>query len=159
MGSSRGAGSALGAFQPPAACGTCWDQPQGPRAVPLRLALQVSAPHRGWLMPVVPLTGGDAWHHLVPRASPVHPRSPSSSPSLSRSRWGWKPSDLWLKPLLSCTLARVALGSLAWSKRGDGSMCWPFSNPVCPNLSLLFPKTRKCVQPSSAAFIVETNLK
>uniref|UniRef100_A0A8D0KSI4 Uncharacterized protein n=1 Tax=Strix occidentalis caurina TaxID=311401 RepID=A0A8D0KSI4_STROC len=25
--------------------------------------------------------------------------------------------------------------------------------------ALLFPKTRKCVQPSSAAFIVETNLK
>lgn len=63
------------------------------------------------------------------------------------------------KPPLSCTPARVALCSLAWSKTGDGSMCWPFSNPVCPNLSLLFPKTRTCVQPSSAAFIVETNLK
>lgn len=59
---------------------------------------------------------------------------------------------------LSCIPASAAFCSLAWSYRGDGSMCWPFSNPVS-NLSLLFPNTRECVQPSSAAFIVETNLK
>lgn len=103
---------------------------------------------RGSLAPLGPssLPGAAPLPLLLSQPVPV-PLGSETSGSVAR------------KPLLSCAPARVALCSLAWSKRGDGSMCWPFSNPVCPNLSLLFPETRKCVQPSSAAFIVETNLK
>lgn len=70
--------------------GSALGSPRCPPAAPSG----VSAPRGGWLVPVVPLAGGAAWHHLAPRASLVRPRSPSSSPSLSRCRWGWKPLDL-----------------------------------------------------------------
>uniref|UniRef100_A0A8C0EL56 Uncharacterized protein n=1 Tax=Bubo bubo TaxID=30461 RepID=A0A8C0EL56_BUBBB len=45
-----------------------------------------------------------------------------------------------------------------WEAREERGVPWvPASAPW--SSGLLFPKTRKCVQPSSAAFIVETNLK
>lgn len=144
---------------PPQRAGACWGPPQGPRAVPCGslsrcqpctgLARAGGVPcGRGCLAPLGP------WSLPGAALLPLLLSQPVLVP-LGLEIFG----SVAQKPPLSCTPARVALCSLAWSKRGDGLMCWPFSNPVCPNLSLLFPKTRKCVQPSSAAFIVETNLK
>lgn len=60
---------------PAGPCGACWAPSSSPLCPP---ALRRVSPAPGWPVPVVPLVGGGAWHHLVPQASLVQPCSPSS---------------------------------------------------------------------------------
>jgi len=121
----------------------------------------------------VSVTSTSPWRE-APALSPCSPRCPRLGGCWAPR--GAAPLPLLLSQPVPLPVGSETSGSAARSRaelcpggggpllarlelRGDGSMCWPFSNPACPNLSLLFPKTRKCVQPSSAAFIVETDLK
>lgn len=63
---------------PAGPCGMCW----GPSSSPHCPALSPDvSPAPGWVVPVVPLVGGGAWHHLVPQVSLVQPCSPSCPPA------------------------------------------------------------------------------
>lgn len=97
----------------PAPAGTYWGQPCVP-TLPPGLAVRGLLGTAGTLQP--------------PWGSPFVLSQPVPVP-LGSETFGCAAQN----PLLSCAPARMAL----WSKRGDGLMCWPFSNPVCPNLNLL----------------------
>lgn len=98
---------------PAGPCGACWGPSSSPHCHPA-LSPGVS-PTPGWLVPVVPLVGGGAWHHLVLQASLVQSCSPSSpQPVLLLLRLETFGSVAQNHPL-SCIPASAAFCSLAWS--------------------------------------------
>lgn len=96
---------------PAGPCGACW----GPSPRCPALSPGVS-PALGWIVPVVPLVGGGAWHHLVPQASLVQPCSPSSPPQPVLVPLGLETFGcVAQRHSLSCIPASAAFCLLVWS--------------------------------------------
>lgn len=111
----------------------CAGVPPAPHAV-LLLSPGVS-PAPGWLVPVLP-----SWHHLVPQASLVQPCSLSSPPACPGPTGL---GNLWICGSETPTELQPSECSLLLPRlelKGDGLMCWPFSNPMCPTSAFCFPK-------------------